>query len=155
MKIRVLFVCLGNICRSPMAEAVFQNLVDDAGLSNDFSIDSAGTSNWHAGETAHRGTLRVLTDHDIIYSSRSRQLEPMDHSNSATYIVAMDQNNIYDIRNKFGDRQRMNRLLDFANNLEVRDVPDPYYSGNFEYVYQLVLAGCEGLLEHIREQEAI
>ncbi len=138
-----------------MAEAVFQKLVDDADLSNEFSIDSAGTSNWHAGEAAHRGTRRVLSDHDINYSGRSRQLQPMDHSNSATYIVAMDQNNIYDIRHKYGDRQRMYRLLDFANNYEVRDVPDPYYSGNFEYVYQLVLAGCEGLLEYIREQEAI
>ena len=154
MKIQVVFVCLGNICRSPLAEAVFQRLVDDAGLSHKFSIDSAGTSNWHVGEAAHRGTRRVLTDHDIKYSGRSRQLRANDLS-STTYIVAMDQNNIHDIKNKFGDYQRLYRLLDFSNNDEVRDVPDPYYSGNFEYVYQLVLAGAEGLLAVIREQEGI
>src|SRR5689334_2678843 len=71
--IRVLFVCMGNICRSPMAEAVFQHMVNEAGLSSKFSLDSAGTGGWHAGETAHRGTLNVLKDHNIPYDGRARQ----------------------------------------------------------------------------------
>lgn len=138
-----------------MAEAVFQNLVDDAALSDLFSIDSAGTSNWHVGEQAHPGTRRVLTDHDIKYNGRSRQLTAGDLSDSRTYIVAMDQNNLYDIESSFGNHSRMYRLLEFAIFSEVKDVPDPYYSGNFEYVYKLVLDGSKGLLATIRDQEGI
>ncbi len=138
-----------------MADAVFQKLVDDAGLSNLFTIDSAGTSSWHVGEPAHNGTRRILTDHDIKYSGRSRQLQIGDLSHNRSYIIAMDQNNIRDIKANFGDQQRLYRLLDFAKRSKVKDVPDPYYSDNFEYVYQLVMDGCEGLLAMIRDQEGI
>lgn len=138
-----------------MAEAVFQKLVDEAELTDQFEIDSAGTSSWHVGEQAHRGTRRVLTDHDIKYSGRSRQLRRDDLGDSKTYIIAMDQNNVYDIINSFGDHERVYRLLEFASNSDVKDVPDPYYSGKFEYVYQLALDGCEGLLTTIREREGI
>jgi protein-tyrosine phosphatase len=153
MTVRVLFVCLGNICRSPMAEAVFQDLVADAGLTDQFEIDSAGTGSWHVGEKAHRGTRRVLAAHGISYDGRARQITDADLADDRTYIIAMDQDNMNSLRNRYGDHHRLYRLLDFADQDEIRDVPDPYYSDNFEFVYQLVADGCRGLLEMIRQEE--
>ncbi|MCA9927516.1 MAG: low molecular weight phosphotyrosine protein phosphatase [Anaerolineales bacterium] len=153
MTVRVLFVCLGNICRSPMADGVFQQLVEDAGLSDQVLVDSAGTSSWHVGEQAHSGTRRILKQHGIRYNGRSRQVTHQDMADSSTYIIAMDENNLNDLRRTFGSHPRLYRLLDFAANTHEKNVPDPYYQGNFEYVYQLVLDGCTGLLETIRRQE--
>ena len=155
MTVRVLFVCLGNICRSPMAEAVFQKLVDDAGLSDKVMVDSAGTSSYHVGEKAHPGTRRVLTRHGINYDGRARQIGPDDLSNGSTYFIAMDSENLEALRQKFGDAPHIHRLLDFATYANVHDVPDPYYSDNFDYVYRLVEDGCYGLLETIRRNEEL
>lgn len=137
-----------------MAEAVFQKMVDEAGLSEDVHVDSAGTGSWHVGETAHRGTRRVLKEHGIEYTGRSRQIarEDMDPD---TYIIAMSQRNIDDLRRMYGDHDRLYRLLDFADQAAVKDVPDPYYADNFEYVYQLVEDGCRGLLNFIRQEEGL
>ena len=159
MKIQVLFVCLGNICRSPMAEAVFQNLVDEAGLTDIFQIDSAGTGAWHIGEPAHRGTRQVLKKQGITYNGRSRQVNDHDFANTQTYIIAMDQSNIYNLHQQFGpqavDHPRLYRLLEFANQADIHDVPDPYYEGRFDYVYQLVKEGCAGLLATIRQEAGV
>jgi protein-tyrosine phosphatase len=152
--IHVLFVCLGNICRSPMAEAVFQKLVDEAGLSDKITVDSAGTGSWHIGEKAHRGTRRVLSQHQIDYNGRARQVRAGD-MDPQTYVIAMDQSNLNDLLRNFGQHPRLYRLLDFASQNEVHDVPDPYYNDNFEYVYQLVTDGCAGLLATIRTQEGL
>lgn len=153
MATKVLFVCLGNICRSPMAEAIFQRLVDEAGLTGEIIVDSAGTSSYHVGERAHPGTRRVLGRHGISYDGRARQIMPVDVQAAGTYLVAMDQDNMAELRNRFGGDLRVVRLLDFASNTEVRDVPDPYYSDNFDHVYRLVEDGCRGLLDHIRRKE--
>lgn len=155
MAIRVLFVCLGNICRSPMAEAVFQDLVDQAGLGDQFIVDSAGTGSWHVGEKAHPGTRKVLEKHNIHYNGRARQVRSSDLADDRTYVIAMDAANMRDLRNQYGDHPRLYRLLDFASQNDVRDVPDPYYSGNFDYVYQLVEDGARNLLAAIRQQEGI
>ncbi|MGD8584449.1 MAG: low molecular weight protein-tyrosine-phosphatase [Chloroflexota bacterium] len=155
MTIQVLFVCLGNICRSPMAEAVFQKLVDEAGLSDAIAVDSAGTGSWHVGEKAHPGTRRILSAHGITYQGRARRVQEQDLHDPKRYVIAMDSSNMRDLRAAYGEHPRLFRLLDFAKGVGTRDVPDPYYNGNFEEVYQLVADGCQGLLESIREQEKI
>ncbi len=137
-----------------MAEAVFQKLVDDAGLGQIISVDSAGTGSWHVGEKAHSGTRRILQQHSIPYDGRARQVRDAD-MDIQTYIIAMDQSNLNDLRRRFGDHPRLYRLLDFATQTNVREVPDPYYTGNFEYVYRLVEDGCRGLLAHIRSADGI
>ena len=154
MPVNVLFVCLGNICRSPMAEGVFQKMVDEAGLSDQIKVDSAGTGSWHVGERAHRGTQRILRQHGIHYNGRARQVSAGDIQED-TYVVAMDESNMNDLRRKFGDHDRLYRLLDFASNANEKNVPDPYYTNNFEYVYQLVEDGCRGLLATIRQKEGL
>ena len=138
-----------------MAEAIFQRLVDDAGLSSKIRVDSAGTSSWHVGEKAHPGTRRVLSKHGINYDGRSRKIRASDFDDPGAYIIGMDQVNIADMRRSYGDHPNMYRLLDFAANSDVSDVPDPYYNGRFEEVYQLVEDGCRGLLATIRQQKKI
>jgi protein-tyrosine phosphatase len=153
--IRVLFVCMGNICRSPMAEAVFQHLVNEAGLSSKFSLDSAGTGGWHAGETAHRGTLKVLKEHNIPYDGRARQFVRTD-LDKFDYVVAMDKENLSGINQYHGDRAEVRLFLDYAveaGTVSLNEVPDPYYDGRFEQTYELVTLGCKALLDHIRAEQ--
>jgi len=138
-----------------MADGVFQQLVADAGLSDHILVDSAGTSSWHVGEKAHSGTRRILKQHGIRYNGRSRQVTQQDMSDDNTYIIAMDESNMSDLRHTFGEHPHLHRLLEFASDASEENVPDPYYHNNFEYVYQLVLDGCSGLLETIRQQEGL
>lgn len=149
--IRVLFVCLGNICRSPMAEAVFRRLVDEAGLSDQIDAASAGTDGWHAGEPPHPGTLRILEQNHIsIGRKKAHQLTRSDVKDF-DYIIAMDQENAEDVLALFG--KRIPRLLEFVPGSTIQDVPDPYYSGGFDTVYQLIKTGSQALLDYIRQKE--
>lgn len=152
-KIRVLFVCLGNICRSPMAEAVFRKLVEQAGLADRFEIASAATSPWEVGKRPHPGTQAVLRAHDVALDplKRSHQLTAAEFK---TYdaVIAMDRENLRDLA-RFGAARR---LMEFAAEAGLPlDIPDPYYDGNFELVYQMVLAGCQGLLAAIRKEQGL
>lgn len=151
--IRVLFVCTGNICRSPMAEAVFQHLVKEAGLADRFEIASAGTGGWHAGERPHHGTQAILKNRGVALNpaKRAQQLSRNDFEHYK-YIVAMDAINLADMAHY---QREVPRLLDFAPDGTPQDVPDPYYVGGFDYVYDLVMQGCQGLLQHIRECEGV
>jgi protein-tyrosine phosphatase len=136
-----------------MAEAVFKDLVQQAGLSNRIDAESAGIGSWHVGQAPHQGTLAVLKLHHIDASrKKARQLARSDFK-EFDYIVAMDQENVTDIVDQFG--HKIPRLMDFAPEGLDLDVPDPYYSGNFNLVYQMVLAGAEGLLQHIRQEEKL
>lgn len=155
--INVLFVCLGNICRSPMAEAVFKDLVKKEGLSQHFHIDSVGTSSYHVGDLAHPGTRRILAAYGIQCHSVSRQVTTTDLA-EADYIIAMDRDNMFDINSRARDQSiedRLYLLLSFAENERETEVPDPYYTSNFEEVYRLVDKACRGLLAHIRQEYRI
>jgi protein-tyrosine phosphatase len=152
-KIAVMFVCLGNICRSPMAEAVFRKLVADKGLTDRFIIASSGTGRWHIGEPPHIGTRLILSENKIeIGNKRAEQLKSEDFQ-KYDYVIAMAKENVDDIQYYF--KQQVGRLLEFAPKTNTLDVPDPYYENNFEEVYNLVLAGCVGLLDSIIEREGL
>jgi protein-tyrosine phosphatase len=138
-----------------MAEAVFGKLVDDAGLSHQIRVDSAGTGAYHIGERAHPGTRQVLRRHGIPYNGRARQVRPIDMSVADNIIIVMDSSNLSELKRRYGHHPRLFRLLDFAKQADPADVPDPYYSGRFEEVYQLVKDGCQGLLEMIRNEYGI
>ena len=148
----VVFICLGNICRSPMAEAIFIRLVEEAGLSEAISADSCGTDAYHAGERPHPATLDTLKVHGIEHHTLSRRVEHQDLD--AEYVVCMDLGNKRALEERFGPNERIHLLLDFATTKE-REVPDPYYTGTFEEVYELIERGCRGLLRRIREENAL
>ena len=153
--IRVLFVCLGNICRSPMAEAVMRNLVEQRGLAGKIEIDSAGTGSWHAGEPPHRGTLKKLEEMKISTSGmKARQLKSGD-LDDFDYIVCMDESNVRNTREmlKAHTDAKIFRFLDLTPHQ--KDVPDPWYTGDFEETYSLCVEGCEGLLEKIMKEHAL
>jgi protein-tyrosine phosphatase len=152
-KIKVIFVCLGNICRSPMAEAVFQNVVKKEGLEEHFEIASSGTSSYHVGERPHPGTRAILKQYGIeIDPVKRAQKLPPDELKEYDYVVAMDSENASDLK-RLG--VKAHRLLDFAPEGNPLDVPDPYYTNRFEDVYRLVEAGARGLFEQVRIKEGL
>ncbi|MCF6094295.1 low molecular weight phosphotyrosine protein phosphatase [Microaerobacter geothermalis] len=155
--IRVLFVCLGNICRSPMAEAIFRQMVKKNKLQDKIFVDSAGTGHWHIGEKPHKGTREILDAYHIDYHGiYARQIDKKDLF-QFDYIIGMDTNNVEDLRRMAGAAQTgyIARLLDFVPETDQSDVPDPYFTGNFTEVYELVSEGCERLLQFIRQREGI
>ena len=154
--LEILFICLGNICRSPMAEAVIHQLVQNAELADRIRVDSVGLGAWDAGQPAHPGTQAVLRRHRIPYAGRARQITP-DEVRQADYLIVMDAENLAAVQRLLpvtGTRH-LHRLLDFAPAGFPRDVPDPYFDGNFDAVYDLVDAGCRGLLAHLRAEQAL
>lgn len=153
--IQVLFVCLGNICRSPMAEGVFRNVLKQENLASKVSVDSAATSSWHIGSPPHKGTLAILKKYNISADGLvGRQLTKEDFE-KFDYIIGMDESNLKDIFEITGKPQhpKIIRLLDLTEHN--KDVPDPYYTGDFEETYQLVTEGCQALLEKIRKEHSL
>lgn len=147
--VRVLFVCLGNICRSPMAEAVMRDLVKKHGLEDKIVVDSAGTSSWHIGEPPHYGTRNKLAEFGISTEGmKARQLQKKDFE-EFDYIIGMDESNIRNIRTMLNQpsHEKIFRFLDLTDHK--KDVPDPYYTGDFQETYDLVVDGCEALLNKI------
>ncbi|NMC55394.1 MAG: low molecular weight phosphotyrosine protein phosphatase [Chloroflexi bacterium] len=151
--IRVVFVCLGNICRSPMAEAVFKSLVKKAGLEEQFIISSGGTGGWHAGERPHAGTQTVLKLNQVYLDPQKRaQKVNIASLREADYVVVMDRENAAELK-RLGVESKL--LLSYCDNGHPLDVPDPYYEQNFDVVYDLVRDGCQCMLNEIRAKHGL
>ncbi len=149
---RILFVCLGNICRSPMAEFVLKDIVKQQGLEDRFEIASAATSQEELGNPPHSGTRQKLREHGISCTGKTaRLLEPQDYYHY-DLIVGMDSSNVRNILRLMGGDpgRKVHRLLDFAG--RDGDIADPWYTGNFEATWQDVQAGCMGLLRALASQ---
>lgn len=149
----VLFVCLGNICRSPMAEGVFRRKVEDAGLLPMIRIDSAGTGDWHVGEEPDRRAIAMAARHGIdITGLRARRVRPDDFE-TFEHILAMDRSNLAVLRRMApagGARPRL--FLDYARHPGTGEVPDPYMDGGFETALRLIEDGAAGLLRALRRE---
>jgi protein-tyrosine phosphatase len=132
-----------------MAEAIMRRLVEEAGLTAQISVDSAGTGAWHVGEPPHDGTLAILRRHHITTRHMARVVTQNDFTRF-DYLIAMDRANLRDLRRMgAGISAHVALLLDYAPHAGTNDVPDPYYDGRFAEVYELIEAGCRGLLQHL------
>jgi protein-tyrosine phosphatase len=152
----VLFVCLGNICRSPLAEGVFRELVRQAGVENRFRIDSAGTSNYHTGEPPDARTVQVAKRRGIVLEHAARQVSSADLE-AFDFVIVMDRENLRKLDRVRGNglhraEIRLLRSFDPESSADL-EVPDPYFGGprGFEDVHEMVERSCRGLLAYIRE----
>lgn len=149
----VLFVCLGNICRSPTAEGIFRQLAGEAGLLDRIEIDSAGTAGWHTGKGPDPRSCAMAGRYGIdITGLRARQIRREDFERFR-YVIALDRDNLKDIRAMApaGHSASVKLLLDFVPGMEGQPVPDPYYGdeADFEETFRLARLGCEALLKAV------
>lgn len=152
--VSVLFVCLGNICRSPLAEGIFRDLVEKEGLSDRFLIESAGTGGWHVGERPDSRATMVASRYGVVLDSRARQVVEEDLTRF-DYLIAMDRDNLSVLERmvaESGADPEVHLLREFDPE-GGEEVPDPYYGGasGFETVFEMVSRSCRGLLAHLRE----
>ena len=150
----VLFVCLGNICRSPTAEGIFRKLVEDRGLADAIHIDSAGTGAWHVGQQPDPRAIEAARARGIdLTSLRGRQVQTRDFS-EFDYVLAMDHENYANLTYLAREDQldKLFLFLEFAQGVPESEVPDPYYEGGFPRVFDLIENASEGLLQHILER---
>ncbi|MDO5640328.1 MAG: low molecular weight protein-tyrosine-phosphatase [Neisseria sp.] len=147
---KILFVCLGNICRSPMAEYVFRHCAAEAGVGQRIESASAGTSGWHDGENMHKGTLQTLKQHGISnlgFTSSKVRKSDFEHFD---YLIAMDDNNLAELERLFGRHpDKIFKLTDLIPESGYDHVPDPWYTHNFDETYALVRAGSNALLKKL------
>lgn len=153
---RVLFVCLGNICRSPLAEAVFRSLVQARGLDLHYKVDSAGTGAWHTGQRPDGRSVEVGRRNGVRLTGRARQIEALDFVNF-DYIIAMDRQNLASLlalSHSHNDPPRFHLLREFDPDPGDSQVPDPYFGGadGFDRVYDMVLRSCSALLTYLEEE---
>jgi protein-tyrosine phosphatase len=152
--LKLLFVCMGNICRSPTAEGVMRSLLREEGLEDEIEIDSAGTGGWHAGDPPDTRATDAASRRGITLEGAARQIRPADFEDY-DLVLAADRENLHDLREIAPDdaqeKIRLLRSFDPESHGDL-DVPDPYYGGpgGFEEVLDLVEAACRGLLEEVR-----
>lgn len=151
--IRVLFVCLGNICRSPLAESIFRHIVRREGVEDRFEIDSAGTSGYHIGDAPDARTVETARNRGVHVSGSARQLT-VDDLEQFDYVIVMDASNLSTVKRLAagaGVSAKVHLLREWDPKGRDRDVPDPYYGGDrgFDDVQDIVERSCERLLEHL------
>ena len=151
---RILFVCLGNICRSPSAEGVVRGLVRDAGLDGEIEVQSAGTAGYHVGDPPDPRSVAAAAERGVDLDSRARQVSEADF-NGFDLLVAMDRSNYEELRALAPDdesEERVRLLREFDPQPDGLDVPDPYYGGadGFEEVLDIVARSCAALLDEVR-----
>ncbi|MDL0429823.1 low molecular weight protein-tyrosine-phosphatase [Marinobacter sp. TBZ242] len=155
--VKVLFVCLGNICRSPSAEGVFRKVVHQAGLDDRIMIDSCGTGDWHVGKSPDSRAIAAARQRGVdIADLRARQFRSED-LDEYDYVLVMDRQNLADVREVWRQNGGTEPVLFLRfGNSGYDEVPDPYYGGNhgFEHVLDLITEASEGLLHHIQERSA-
>jgi len=154
-KKHVLFVCLGNICRSPMGEGLFLHLLEERNLSDKYVVDSAGTANYHVGERPDNRMLRTAEEHGVYLPSKARHAVSSDFKDFDV-ILAMDQSN-YDNLNQIKPNDATADLLkmrDFDEENKGGDVPDPYFGGadGFEEVFQILKRSCNNLIDFLEKE---
>jgi len=149
MKNKILFVCHGNICRSPMAEFVMKHLVEEKGLQDQFEIESAATSTEEIGNPVYPPARRKLAEHGIGCQGKTARQMTKDDYRHYDYIIVMDRNNVRNLHRLLGGDpdQKISLLMDYTR--RPGQVADPWYTGDFEATWIDVLEGCEGLLEHV------
>jgi len=153
---KILFVCLGNICRSPLAEGIFNKLVKDAGLGNKVTADSCGTSDYHIGDSPDDRTIANAESHNIFLDHIGRQLTRQDFKDF-DIILAMDRSvfdDVVKIAPSGAATAKVRMMREFDSDPGNREVPDPYYGGErlFEEVFVTISRSCEGLLEYVQEE---
>lgn len=152
--VRVLFVCMGNICRSPTAHGVFRKLVQESGLAERIAIDSAGTHAYHVGEPPDRRAQATAQRRGIDLSDLRARKATAGDLVAFDYVLAMDQDNYFALLEICPAelKEKVRLFMDFAPHMRLREVPDPYYGGatGFERVFDLVEAAAQGLLDEIR-----
>jgi low molecular weight protein-tyrosine phosphatase len=157
VKHRILFVCLGNICRSPMAEGVFRRTAEEAGLLHLFEIDSAGMGDWHKGQAPDTRAQKAALSRGVDISAQAARKVELEDFEAFDLVLAMDGSNIddlYDIA-PHAARDKIRRFLDYAPHLGTQDVPDPYYGGEagFDHALDLIEAAAQGLLAELSEEK--
>lgn len=152
---RILFVCMGNICRSPLAEGVFLHLARQRGAESDYVVDSAGTGAWHVGKRPDERSLEVARAHGVEIPGVARQVEPADFRRF-DMIVCMDDDNRHALLDLGAPPDRLRLLLEFDPAAPAREVPDPYLGTieDFEHVYLLIEHACTAMLEQLRAEAA-
>ena len=152
-RISVLFICLGNICRSPLAEGIFTHLVQQRGLSDRFLIDSCGTGGWHAGDPPDPRSVLVASKNGLdITHLRARKFNPNHDPHHFDWHIAMDRSNHDDVIELGTPAEKVRLMRSFDPTLSTpSEVPDPYYGGDdgFDKVYAMLTRACEGMLDHI------
>ena len=149
---RVMFVCHGNICRSPMAEFVFRDMVKTRGLSHLFQIASSATSTEEIGNPVHHGTRKKLKEYNISVEGKTAVQLKKDDYQKYDYLIGMEHVNVINMQRILGekDTKKIRRLLDFSD--RPRDIADPWYTGNFDETYEDIHEGCAALLEAILDE---
>lgn len=156
MKKRVLFVCLGNICRSPAAEAIFNSYIERDGLSDELESESAGTSPYHIGEAADHRMQMHAEKRGYELDSISRAFNAKYDFDAFDFIIGMDDQNVWDLKAKARsekDKKKIYKITDFAVDMDYDSVPDPYYGGSagFELALDILEDACDGLFQQIKQ----